>query len=163
LCVVKYVSHNWRYQFFVIVTSKKLMKITHSPPFNENTPHLHLMGEPNITESSNDRPPQQNAGCSAPPFFDVKKWSAVAMWSWDICADTCAICRNALNEPSIEYQANPSPNNANGLSIAFGTCSHVYHLDCVQRWLKTRSVCPLCNKEWDFSKIEKIPGYDEIK
>ena len=26
------------------------------------------------------------------------------MWSWDICADTCAICRNSLNEPSIEYQ-----------------------------------------------------------
>ena len=46
------------------------------------------------------------------------------MWSWDICADTCAICRNSLNEPSIEYQANPSPNNENGLSIAFGCCGH---------------------------------------
>ena len=36
--------------------------------------------------------------------FEIKKWNAVAMWSWDICADTCAICRNSLNEPSIEYQ-----------------------------------------------------------
>ena len=24
------------------------------------------------------------------------------------------------------------------------------------RWLKTRSACPLCNKEWEFAKIEKI-------
>ena len=25
--------------------------------------------------------------------FTLKKWNAVAMWSWDVECDTCAICR----------------------------------------------------------------------
>lgn len=46
----------------------------------------------------------EGAVSGAAPRFEIKKWNAVTMWSWDICADTCAICRNSLNEPSIEYQ-----------------------------------------------------------
>lgn len=43
--------------------------------------------------------------------FEIKKWNAVAMWSWAICTDTCAICRNNLYEPSIEYQVRSCPYN----------------------------------------------------
>ncbi len=66
-----------------------------------------------------------SAGGAASPRFKIKKWNAVAMWSWDCCAKHCAICRNSINKPSIEYQANPSPTNKKGLSITFGNCGHV--------------------------------------
>mmetsp|Transcript_49221 Transcript_49221/g.105227 ORF Transcript_49221/g.105227 Transcript_49221/m.105227 type:complete len:116 (-) Transcript_49221:47-394(-) len=93
--------------------------------------------------------------------FQIKGWRAVVLWSWDIVVDNCAICRNHLMEPSIEFQANPnSDTNHAGLQIAFGTCGHCFHLDCIQRWLKTRSVCPLCNQEWEYQKIERN-AYDK--
>ncbi len=62
----------------------------------------------------------------------------------------------------MQLQANPSAANEAGLQISFGNCGHVYHLDCIQRWLKTRGACPLCSKDWDFAKMEKIPGYGTL-
>lgn len=29
--------------------------------------------------------------------FEIKKWNAVALWSWDIVVDNCAICRNHIS------------------------------------------------------------------
>jgi RING-box protein 1 len=89
-------------------------------------------------------------------LITVKHVNPIGYWSWDIHTDTCAICRNSLQSPSIEYQSNPNSCDKSGLSICLGVCNHVYHLDCIQRWIKTRNVCPLCNAEWEISKIEKI-------
>lgn len=84
------------------------------------------------------------------------RWEPVCLWTWTTSTTTCAICRNDIDQPSIEYEANPCENTSVGLNIAFGDCGHTYHLDCIQRWLKTRTACPLCNATWEFSKIEKL-------
>ena len=59
--------------------------------------------------------------------IEVKKWNAVAVWSWSTSFDSCAICRNTLHEPSIEFQANSQQEGADGLSIAVRfTITRVY-------------------------------------
>lgn len=55
-------------------------------------------------DESSGHKDESSSSSNLAPRFEIKKWNAVTMWSWDICADTCAICRNSLNEPSIEYQ-----------------------------------------------------------
>ncbi|OXB83101.1 UNVERIFIED_CONTAM: hypothetical protein H355_016665 [Colinus virginianus] len=62
--------------------------------------------------------PHSHSGSSASKaggpdkMFSLKKWNAVAMWSWDVECDTCAICRVQVMgkcDPAGDLQVESSP------------------------------------------------------
>ncbi|ESW96127.1 hypothetical protein KL918_000076 [Ogataea parapolymorpha] len=93
--------------------------------------------------------------------FEVKKWTAVAFWTWDQNNETCAICRNHLMEPCIDCGNNPNF-GANSRTAthtkcprAVGVCNHSFHLHCIDTWIQKRNSCPLDNSDWSIKDILK--------
>lgn len=61
-------------------------------------------------------------------MFSLKRWNAVAMWSWDVECEICAICRvqvmgkSQINLSSIETFLAPSLNSKSGRYV---TCAWI--------------------------------------
>ena len=80
----------------------------------------------------------------------IKAVNLRGTWNLDTINDECPICRNSVLETCVECSAATSETQC--ISI-MGECSHIYHLHCIDKWTKTKNVCPLDNKKWEYKNF----------
>ncbi|KAH9387185.1 E3 ubiquitin-protein ligase RBX1 [Nematocida major] len=83
----------------------------------------------------------------ATPRIRLTKAKIVALWTLNIIVDKCAICRNHIMDTCIECQTEEKSVEC---KLAWGTCNHAFHAHCISQWLKSKNICPLDSKPWNF-------------
>ena len=118
------------------------------------------MSEPTAT-ASNSMEVEEEVYVPSGNIKSVKR--IVGTWNFVNGANTCAICRNDLTSPSVNYISSPkeSVSRKDSCKIAFLSCNHFYHYDCITQWFKTRlNNCPLCSRDSTIVKIEPVKFYE---
>ncbi|TNJ26497.1 RING-H2 zinc finger domain-containing protein [Giardia muris] len=82
--------------------------------------------------------------CQSQPHIEVISWFCAIHWAYDPSESNCAICKSPLAEPC--------PDCADSLLLACppvtGACSHKFHVHCIEHWLVSGELCPLCATAW---------------
>lgn len=64
----------------------------------------------------------------------------------------CIICKRGLMEPSYEMLSD-NKNISNDNEILIGKCGHVFHGDCLCKWLETSECCPIDKVKWCLHRV----------
>lgn len=64
----------------------------------------------------------------------------------------CIICKRGLMEPSYETLSD-NKNIQNDTEILIGKCGHMFHDDCLCKWLKTSDCCPIDKVKWCLHRV----------
>jgi len=130
----------------------------HSPParftmYNTRS-HSKLREMDNASKNSRKRRSAPDATEEGKPPVTIKirlkRFHAVAAWSWNANDDLCGICQAAFEGvcPGVKYPGEDCP-------VVWGKCGHAFHLQCVSKWLATpaaKNSCPICRQDWEFGQ-----------
>jgi len=64
----------------------------------------------------------------------------------------CVICKRSLLDPSYETLSD-NKNIINDNEILIGKCGHIFHGDCLCKWLKTSECCPIDKVKWCLHRV----------
>ena len=86
-------------------------------------------------------------------MFKLLQWNTVAMWAYGGIGETCAICKNPINEACITCQGDQENNENKKCPKTIGICNHAFHSHCIDSWIKKQNNCPTCFKDWQAAQF----------
>ena len=75
---------NWSWHYYIPTYCNSVIKNNVNQHFKEVNINKKMSEEMEVDRETAKKPEK---------MFTLKKWNLVAMWSWDVECDTCAICR----------------------------------------------------------------------
>ena len=76
------------------------------------------------------------------------------------CHD-CIICKRTLYEPSYDIITD-NQNIVDDYKIVIGKCGHIFHHNCLDKWLNKCDTCPIDKVRWCLHTIADTTIYDNI-
>ncbi|KAH9032762.1 hypothetical protein EDB85DRAFT_2145329 [Lactarius pseudohatsudake] len=59
----------------------------------------------------------------------------------------CAICMDAIERPTEDTSGKPRRRGAQArASYSLAPCAHLFHTECLERWLAIKNICPQCRR-----------------
>lgn len=83
------------------------------------------------------------------PKFTIKKWNAVAVWSWSTNIENCSICKQLLTDLCLVCIEDENADQKACQPIWGKVCNHPFHAHCIEKWTSTSNKCPLCARPWE--------------
>lgn len=85
------------------------------------------------------------AGAGGKLQFFITKFCPVYLSTWQGEQDTCTICRSLFSSPCVNCEVSGI---TDACPFQEGTCGHMFHMHCIERWIAQDPTCPLCHDHW---------------